>query len=378
MKLLHTSDWHLGASEIDRSLKDDQFFFINEICRIIKEEQVGGVIVAGDVFDRSVSSAEAITLYDHAVTRICRDLGVPMMLIAGNHDSAERLSSCSELLALAGLHIVGSLEREPRIVPLDDAEIFFLPWITEEKVKSVYPEEKDNIQSIEDAYRAVVSKYREHFAEGKRHILIAHAFITNAETSTSDRAAEIGFATQVSASVFEGFDYVALGHIHKPQDVTGRIRYSGTPMAFSFGKEEKQEKSVTIIDTADMSRKTIKLPLLHRWTTITGTLDEVLHPEYDDDIVNGYVRVRVTDSYLGLEALSELRTVYPNCVDAKGKMYDVEGSSVTLTIEELEAIETDPAAVFKHFCREETDVEPDEHLISLFKDAIENAEEAEQ
>lgn len=378
MKLLHTSDWHLGAAEIERSLKDDQVFFIDEICRIIKEEQIGGVIVAGDVFDRSVASAEAITLYDHAVTRICRDLGVPMMIIAGNHDSAERLSSCSELLALAGLHIAGSLEREPRIVPFDDAEVFFLPWITEEKVKSVYHDEKDNIQSIEDAYRVVVSKYRERFTEGKRHILIAHAFITSAETSTSDRAAEIGFATQVSASVFEGFDYVALGHIHKPQDVTDRIRYSGTPMIFSFGKEEKQEKSVTIIDTADMSRKVIGLPLLHKWTTITGTLDELLHPEYDDDIVNGYVRVRVTDNYLGLEALSELKTVYPNCVDAQGKTYDVEGSSVTLTIEELEAAETDPVAVFRYFCREETDIEPDEHLISLFKDAMENAEEAEQ
>ncbi len=378
MKLLHTSDWHLGASEIERSLKDDQVFFIDEICRIIQEDQVGGVIVAGDVFDRSVASAEAITLYDYAVTRICKDLGVPMMLIAGNHDSAERLSSCSELLALTGLHIVGSLKREPKVVPFDDAEVFFLPWITEEKVKSVYPEEKDNIQSIEDAYRVVVSKYREHFTDGKRHILISHAFISSAETSTSDRAAEIGFATQVSASVFEGFDYVALGHIHKPQDVTDKIRYSGTPMIFSFGKEEKQEKSLTIIDTSDMSHKVVKLPLLHKWTTITGTLEEVLHPELDEDVINGYVRIRVTDNYLGLEALSELRNVYPNCVDAQGKTYDVEGSSVTLTIEELEAVETDPIAVFKYFCKEETDIEPDEHLISLFAEAMKAAEEAEE
>ena len=378
MKLLHTSDWHLGTSEIERSLHDDQVFFIDEICRIIQEEQIGGVIVAGDVFDRSVASAEAITLYDYAVTRICKDLGVPMLLIAGNHDSAERLSSCSELLALAGLHIAGSLEREPRIVQFDDAEVFFLPWITEEKVKSVYPDEKDNVQSIEDAYRVVVSKYRERFTEGKRHILIAHAFISSAETSTSDRAAEIGFATQVSASVFEGFDYVALGHIHKPQDVTDKIRYSGTPMIFSFGKEEKQEKSVTIIDTSDMSHKVVKLPLLHKWTTITGTLEEVLHPELDEDVINGYVRVRVTDNYLGLEALSELKNAYPICVDAQGKTYDVDGSSVTLTIEELEAVETDPVAVFKYFCKEETDVEPDEHLISLFAEAMKKAEEAEE
>ena len=190
----------------------------------------------------------------------------------------------------------------------------------------------------------MAGRYRERFSPGKRHILMAHAFITNAETSTSDRAAEIGFATQVPASVFDGFDYVALGHIHKPQDVTDTVSYSGTPMIYSFGKEEKQEKSVTILDTADMSRKRVPLPLLHRWTTVTGTLEEVLHPALDEEAKNGYVRIRVTDSFLGLEALSELKRVYPNFVDGAGKTYDNDDSSVTMTLEELETVENDPVA----------------------------------
>ena len=377
MKVLHTSDWHLGSTELDRSVGEDQLFFIEQICRIIEQEHVEAVLIAGDVFDRSVPPGEAIRLYDYAVTRICRELGVPAMLIAGNHDSAERLANCRELLSSAGLHVAGSIEREPAVVSLGDTEFFLLPWITEEKVKSVYPEEKGAVNSLEDAYRVVAGRYRERFSPGKRHILIAHAFITNAETSTSDRAAEIGFATQVPASVFDGFDYVALGHIHKPQDVTDTVSYSGTPMIYSFGKEEKQEKSVTILDTADMSRRRVPLPLLHRWTTVTGTLEEVLHPALDEEARNGYVRIRVTDSFLGLEALSELKRVYPNFVDGAGKTYDNDVSSVTMTLEELETVENDPVAVFRYYCQEETDVQPDEHLISLFENAIKKAAEAE-
>lgn len=377
MKLLHTSDWHLGSTELDRPLYDDQVFFIEKICRIIQQEQVDAVLLAGDVYDRAVASAEAMKLYNDAVTKICKELRVPVLVIAGNHDGAERLANCGELLSAAGLHICGAIEREPKRVTFEDTEVFLLPWITEEKVKSVYPEERESVNSIEDAYRVVADKYRACFTPGKRHILIAHAFLTNSETSSSDRAAEIGFATQVSASVFDGFDYVALGHIHKPQDVTATIRYSGTPMIYSFGKEEKQEKSVTIVDTSDMSRKTVALPLLHRWTTVSGTLEEVLHPNLDDAVRNGYVHVRVKDDYIGLEALSELKRVYPNLVDAIGKTYESENSSVTLTVEDLEAVENDPLVVFRHFCREETDVEPDDHLLELFENAMKQTAEAE-
>ena len=297
-----------------------------------------------------------------------------MLLIAGNHDSAERLASCGELLSAAGLHVAGAIGRTPRVVSFDDTEVYLLPWITEEKVKSVYPEEKGEIDSLEDAYRVVVNRYRACFGAGRRHILLAHAYVTGAETSTSDRAAEIGFASAVPADVFDGFDYVALGHIHKPQNVGAAARYSGTPMVFSFGAEEKQEKSVTIIDTADMSRRVIPLPLLHRWTTLEGPLEELLRADVPDEVRNGYVRLRVTDSYVGLETLSELKRVYPGCVEAVGRTYENEDSSVTMTLEELEAVENDPVAVFRYYCREETDVDPDERLIALFEKAMERTE----
>ena len=375
MIFLHTSDWHLGATEGEYDLGADQRFFIDEICRIIQERQVDAVLLAGDVYDRSVASAAAIRLYDYAMDRICRELNKNVLTIAGNHDSAERLSSCGSLLEKAGLHISGAARREPGVVLFDDAEVFLLPWITEEKVKSLYPEEKDRIASLTDAYRVVTDHMRAQFSPNKKHIVLAHAFITNAETSTSDRAAEIGFATQVSADVFEGFDYVALGHIHKPQNVNGHIRYCGTPMPYSFGKEESQEKSVTLLDTETMTTEIIPLPLLHRRKTFTGTFEELCDPRCTEEEKNGYVRLHVTDTAIGLDLLAKLRSVYPHLLVVSGKVYEGDATTITLTMEELEQMENDPREVFRSFCREELGEEATPHFIELFEKAVRQYEE---
>ena len=373
MIFLHTSDWHLGATEGERELREDQYFFIDEICRIIEERQVDAVLLAGDVYDRSVGSAPAIRLYNYAMERICRDLKKTVLTIAGNHDSADRLSSCGSLLEKAGLYISGAAEREARVVAFDDAEVFLLPWVTEEKVRSLYPEER--ISDLTGAYQVLTDHMRERFSPDKKHIVVSHAFITNAETSTSDRAAEIGFATQVSASVFDGFDYVALGHIHKPQNVNGHIRYSGTPMPYSFGKEESQEKSVTLLDTETMTQEIVPSPLLHQRRTLTGTYEELLNPDCPEEARTGYVRLNVTDTALGLELLSRLRQVYPHPRVVYGKAYEGDGTSISLTMEEFEQMENDPSQVFRSFCREEMGQEATPHFVELFEKAVSRYEE---
>ena len=375
MILLHTSDWHLGATEGDRQLTEDQRFFIDATCRIIRERRVDAVLLAGDVYDRALASTAAISLYDYAMDRICRELGVTVLTIAGNHDSAQRLSSCAKLLEKAGLFVSGELRREGNEVCFEDTQVFLLPWITEEKVKSVYPEERDSIHSLEDAYRVVTEHMIRRFQPDKRHIALSHAFITNAETSTSDRAAEIGFATQVGASVFECFDYVALGHIHKPQDVNARIRYCGSPMPYSFGKEENQVKSVTLLDTNTMEREIVPLPLLHRRSTLTGTYEELLHPDCPEEVRDGYVRLVVTDTAVGLELLSSLRQVYPHPLVVSGKRYEADETTITLTMEELEQMERDPREVFRSFCREEMGQEASSHMLTLFENAVRASEE---
>ena len=375
MILLHTSDWHLGATEGEQELWEDQRFFIDEICKIIQEKQVDAVLLAGDVYDRPVASASAIRLYDYAMDRICRELNTQVLVIAGNHDSAQRLSSCGSLLEKAGLHVAGAAQREPRVVSFADTQIFLLPWITEEKVKSLYPEEKEQIQSLRDAYRVVTDRMRQRFEPEKAHIVVAHAFITDSEVSTSDRAAEIGFATQVSAEVFAGFDYVALGHIHKPQNVNGFIRYCGTPMPYSFGKEESQEKSVTLLDTRTMARQILPLPLLHKRITRTGTFEQLCAPDCAEEEKNGYVRLNVTDTAVGLELLSKLRGVYPHLLVVSGKVYEGDETTITLTMEQLEQMEHDPREVFKSFCREEMGEEVTPHFMELFEQAVRECEE---
>lgn len=374
MKILHTSDWHLGASDGNRSLKTDQLFFLEEIYNVIEQENIDVVVIAGDVYDRAITSAEAISIYDNAMTHICNELGKEVIIIAGNHDSAERLASCSGLLEKAGLHIAGAIKEEPAIVSYEDVDIYMLPWFSEDKVKSLYPERIDEIGNLSDAYKIVCDKCRETFTPEKKHIAVSHAFITNAELSTSDRAAElavVGFAAQVSKDVFDGFDYVALGHIHKPQSINEKIRYSGTPMPYSFGKEETQEKSVTVIDTATMEQKVIPLKLLHKRVTIEDTWDNVTSAVYPDEIKQGYVRVRITDAFVGVEKISTIQTIFENVLELSGTSLNDDNAVITMSMDEFKEIENDPVQIFKAFYKECFNEEADEHFVELFLESIE-------
>lgn len=375
MRFLHTSDWHLGMTYRGGiSYIKDQQFMIDEICEIVKRKNIDGIFISGDVFDKSIAGCEAIKLYDNTMTRLCLDMNIPVYVIAGNHDGAERLSSCNKLLSKSGLHILGALEKEPAMVNAGDTDIYLLPWISTEKVRAIFPEESKNVETMEDAYRLVLDKYRESFDKNHKHILLSHAFITNADTSTSDRAAEIGHATMVSASVFEGFDYVALGHLHGPQQITNRIRYSGTPMIYSFGKEEKQEKSVTVIDTDTMEQTIIPLRMLHKRTTLSGTYDELMKADYDEDILNGYVRLEVTDSFVGLQAMADFRQKYVNLLEVSSKSLEREDAKITMTVEELEERQNNPKEIFKRYCEDILEELPDEHLQSLFDEVLKEYE----
>lgn len=371
MKLLHTSDWHLGMTFRNGiSYAADQKFFIEKICDIAVEHKVQAIMISGDIYDKSIVSREAIDLYNRAIEKMCLELGIPVLIIAGNHDGAERLSMLSELLKKAGLYVQGALTKEPAIVNFGDTDIFMLPWITTDKVKTIYEDEADNINSIEDAYQIVLDKYRECFIPGHKNILMSHAFIVNAETSVSDRAAEVGRATMVSAKVFDGFDYVALGHIHGPQQISEKIRYSGTPMPYSFGKEEKQQKSVTIIDTDSFRQEIVPLPTLNARNTIRGSYEELLKADYDNKIVDGYLRLEVTDTYVGIEAMSALRERYKNLLEIAGKSLEKEDAEITMTIEEYEQVQMDPQSVFGRFCEDILEEKPSDHLMSLFDKAV--------
>lgn len=371
MKLLHTSDWHLGmALRGGISYAIDQKYVINQICEIAKAEDVDGIMIAGDIFDKSIASQEAIKMCDEIITYICAGLKIPVYMIAGNHDGSERISQYSELLASSGLYIAGSLTEEIRPINIGDVDIYLLPWISTDKVKTLFPNESEEITSMEDAYRKVLDKYRAKFVKGHKNILISHAYIVDAETSVSDRAAEVGRATAVGSHVFDGFDYVALGHLHGPQDITEKIRYSGSPMAYAFGKEEKQEKSVTIIDTDNLSHKIVPIPQLHKRVTLKGTYDKLIKADYDEETLNAYIRLEVTDSYVGMDTIALFREKYRNLLEITGKGLERDDALITMTIEEFENVNTDPEAIFSQYCKDTMEEEPSSHLLKLFKAAV--------
>ena len=376
MRFLHSSDWHLGMSFRSISALEDQEHFADQICRIAAEENVDAVLLAGDIFDRSIASAEAVSLYDRIMTRLAGTMGIPVLAVAGNHDSPERLAQCSSLLQRAGLHLCGALGPEIRRVEFEDTDVYLLPWTSTEKVRSLWPDRAEEIVSTEDAYRLVCSKIRESFRPGRKNVLLTHAFVVKGETSVSDRAAEIGFAAAVSGDVFEGFDYVALGHLHKPQIIDGRLVYSGSPMAYSFGTEETQTKGVVIADTADGSIRNVPLEPLHERHTVSGTREEVLNAAYTPRQRDAYVRADITDTYIGTELAARLREIFPNLLEARGRSFGEEEGAILMTPEELNALSDDPLEIFRRYCREAAETEPDEHLLTLFKNALSQAQEA--
>ena len=375
MKFLHTSDWHLGMTFRGGVSYDlDQRYVIDKICQIAVDERVDGILLAGDIFDKSIASTEALKTYNEIMTYICSTLEIPVYAIAGNHDGAERVSQCNELLKKSGLYIAGSLSEKPQVVKTGDVDIYLVPWISTDKVKSVFPDKSNDINSMEDAYKVVLDKCRESFVKDRKNILVAHAFIVNAETSVSDRAAEVGKATMIGSHIFDGFDYIALGHLHGPQKINKKIRYSGSPMAYSFGKEEKQEKSVTIVDTDSWEQRLIPIPQLHKRTTLIGTFDTLMKADYDDEIKDGYVRLDVTDSYVGIESMAAFREKYKNLLEVTSKGFEHDDAKITMTIEEFEQSDTNPVEVFTQYCKDTIDEMPSEHMISMFKEALEEYE----
>lgn len=371
MKIIHTSDWHFGMPIGLDNYEDCQRYFLSQLYDLIRKEKVGAVLCAGDIYDSSVTNADAIRLFNEAATTLCGDLGVRFILIAGNHDSAARLSSCSELLKAAGMYVFGSLTRDVEPVLLDEEKtaVYCLPYFTRDEVTALFPEYKEEIRSQEDAYRLVCSRIREKMDPGKKNILMAHAFIVDAELSESDRSAKVGTASAVSKSVFDGFDYVALGHIHKPQVISPAIRYSGTPIKYSFGAEESQEKGVVLIDTDTMEQTFVTLPLLRDRKTVKGTYDEILSNE---EITNDYLRLEITDKYAGLELYSELKERFPYLLELSGKSLGQEQAGTSLSAEELESL--DEEDIMLKFLEENFGISPDEEQKKLFREAREACE----
>ena len=315
MKLIHLSDLHLGKRVNEISMIEDQEYILQQIIRIIDEEKPAAVLICGDVYDKSVPSAEAVTLFDDFLCRLAkRDTQV--LIISGNHDSPERLAFGNRLMEHAGIHISNVYDGNVQSVTLTDehgdVNFWLLPFIKPAHVKRYFPD--DGIESYTDAVRVAVEKMG--IDTTKRNVLLTHQFVTGAATCESEELS-VGGSDNVDASVFEGFDYVALGHIHGQQNIGGsnRIRYCGTPLKYSFS-EEYHHKSVTIVELGVKGELQLQLrPLMprHDMRTIRGTFAELTDKAfYQGTAKDDYLHVTLTDEVDVPEALGKLRVIYPN------------------------------------------------------------------
>lgn len=316
MRFLHTSDWHLGRQFHNVSLLDDQRHALEQIIAVIRERQVDVVLVAGDIYDRSVPPAAAVELLDQTVHTICHGLGVPLIMIAGNHDGPQRLAFGSRQLAAAGLHVAGLLQRDlqPVILQKNDAEVAFypLPYAEPATVRQVFEVE---VTSHDEAQAFLLNQVRRHNGLKRTCVVIGHCFLAGGEVSESERPLSIGGADQVAPEHFRDFAYAALGHLHGPQQRGAEhVRYSGSLLKYSFS-EERQRKSVTLVELDAGGKASIEqIPLTprHDMRTLEGSLAELLATGASDPHRDDYLLVRLTDRHAILDVMSKLREVYPN------------------------------------------------------------------
>lgn len=314
MKLIHLSDLHLGKRINEFSMLEDQKYILLEILKIIEDEKPDGVIIAGDVYDKSVPSAEAVAALDDFLVRLA-GMGQQVYMISGNHDSAERIAFGGRLMELSGIHLSPVFKGDitPCVLKKGDEEvrIWMLPFIKPVDVRQVYPGEQ-----IPD-YTAAVKTVVDHMEidPAGMNVLVAHQFVTGATRSESEDVS-VGGMDNVDASVFDGFDYVALGHIHGPQHIGKEtIRYCGTPLKYSFS-ERNHKKSVTVVTLGKKGEtevRTIPLTPLHDMREIRGTYNYLtLMKNYEGTAVDDYLHVILEDEDDVPDAMTKLRTIYPN------------------------------------------------------------------
>ncbi|MDA0384745.1 exonuclease SbcCD subunit D [Vibrio owensii] len=331
MKFIHTSDWHLGRQFHNVSLLDDQQAVLDQLIQYIENNPVDAVVVAGDIYDRSVPPTIAIELLNKVVKRICGELNTPMILISGNHDGAERLGFGSEQMKNAGLHIISNFEDmlTPVVIETESAgqvAFYGMPYNDPEQVRFAYQEP---VSTHDQAHKLLAEKITEQFQSEQRNVLVSHCFVDGAIESESERPLSIGGSDRVSHEHFLNFDYVALGHLHQPQKKGEEyIRYSGSLMKYSFG-EQNQKKGFTLVEIDQngfVSAEHINLAAPHEMRIVEGELEQVIEQGKTDPKNEDYLLVRLMDKHAILNPMEKLRTVYPNVLhlEKPGMLIGVE------------------------------------------------------
>ena len=333
MKIIHTGDWHIGKIVNEFSMIEDQKFYLDRLIELLEEERPDAFIIAGDIYDRSVPPAEAVELLDNVLSKIILELNIPILAISGNHDSPERLSFGSKLLKDKGLYIEGTFKKEIRKVTIKDefgnVNFYLLPFVDPAKVRLIY--KNDEIRTYDDAMKFLVNELEKDINKDERNVLITHGYVTfnmedkenkgDLELSDSERPLSIGGTDLIDGRNFDLFNYVALGHLHRPQKVGGnRIRYSGSLLKYSVSECE-QNKSIPIItldENGEVEVELRKLQVLRDMRVVEGPLEKLIDRDtHKGENLNDYIFANLTDEGEVIDAISKLRAVFPNVMGLK-------------------------------------------------------------
>ena len=361
MKLLHLADLHIGKRVYEFSMIDDQKYILDEILSIIDNEQPDGIMIAGDIYDKTIPSAEAVILFDEFIAQLSKRK-IETFIISGNHDSPERLAFGNRLMDNSGIHFSSLYKGSVKPFYLKDeygtVALYMLPFLKPVIMKHWFPQEE--IRSYNDAVKIAIREMN--IDPSARNILIAHQFVTGAECSDSEELS-IGGLDNIDSSLFKEFDYVALGHIHGPQKIgSEKIRYSGSPLKYSFS-ETRHKKSVTVIELKEKGSLTIHtVPLIPKrdFIELKGTYEELTarsfykNTTYDKD----YVHITLTNEDDIPEALTKLRVIYHNLMKLDYDNIRTRHKEKINGIEEMN--QKSPIELFSEFYKKQNGTEMNE------------------
>lgn len=368
MRLLHTADWHIGKIVNELSMLEDQDYFLDQLIEKLKTVKVDAVIMAGDLYDRAMPSKEAVALANKVLTRLVQEVNVPVLVIAGNHDSNERVEYGADLLATNQLYIEGTVKEKTRKVTIKGVNFYLMPFADYAYIRELLQDE--SIKSLEDAARVQIEAIKKEMDPTEINVLIAHGYVINlsndtSETTDSERPLSIGTAEYVSVELFEAFDYVALGHLHKAQKVKhDRIRYSGSIMKYSKSEAvHKKQLSLVTLEKNHVEIEPIYIQPKRDMRVIKGLFDNIMEQKSED-----YVFFELLDENFVMDAMNQLRRRYPN---AMGLEYAVkkerEESSSAMHQEQLKKLSIQDifADFYAHYKEKELTTERKEIIDSL-------------
>ncbi len=319
MRILHTSDWHLGRSFHREGLLGHQATFVDHLVDTVRAERVDLVVVAGDVYDRALPSADAVSVADDALRRLAA-LRVPVVLTSGNHDSARRLGFAADLISVAGVHLLTDPARVDRPVQLEDAHgpvsVYGLPYLEPAVLHEAWGLPARSHDAVAREAMRRVAEHRDGPGRGARSVVMAHTWVSGGRPSDSERDIIVGGVSHVGADVFAGVDYVALGHLHGRQRITDTVRYSGSPLAYSFSEADHTKGSWLVqlgrdgVEQVDF----VAAPVPRRLARLRGRLDDLLTNDSYAACEDRWVQVTLTDAQRPRAAMERLRTRFPHAL----------------------------------------------------------------